>query len=65
MGLREQNSKMSSRPRKEISLAPLLQHGPSPLDLATIRNCLRLHVAVSHGKIEESITADSVETFAE
>jgi hypothetical protein len=39
---------------------------PTP-DLATIKDFLRFHVAISRGRIDEEgrITADSVNTFAE
>lgn len=37
-----------------------------PLDLATIKDFLRFHVAISRGRIDdERITVDSVNTFAE
>lgn len=45
---------------------PRLGEGVSPLDLATIKDFLRFHVAISRGRIDdERITVDSVNTFAE
>ena len=37
-----------------------LERGPPPLDLATIEDVLRFHIAVSRGRIDEEgrITAD-------
>ena len=43
-----------------------LEEGFLPLDLATIKDFLRYHVAISRGRIDdERITVDSVNTFAE
>ena len=43
-----------------------LEEGVLPLDLATIKDFLRYHVAISRGRIDdERITVDSVNTFAE
>ena len=43
-----------------------LGEGVPPLDLATIKDFLRFHVAISRGRIDdERITVDSVNTFAE
>lgn len=43
-----------------------LGEGVLPLDLATIKDFLRFHFAISRGRIDdERITVDSVNTFAE
>ena len=43
-----------------------LREGVSPPDLATIKDFLRFHVALSRGRIDdERTTVDSVNTFAE
>lgn len=44
----------------------LVQDAPPP-NLATIKDFLRFHIAISQGRIDEGgrITADSVNTFAE
>ena len=43
-----------------------LREGVSPPDLATIKDFLRFHVAISWGRIDDKRTAvDSVNTFAE
>ena len=43
-----------------------LQEGLPPPDLATIKDFLRFHIAISKGRIDEQrITVDSVNTFAE
>ncbi len=48
------------------SKARSLQEGLPPLNLATIKDFLRFHVAISRGRIDdEQITVDSVNTFAE
>ena len=49
----------TTRPRR-------LREGVPPPDLATIKDFLRFHVAISRGRIDdERITVDSVNTFAE
>ena len=42
-----------------------LGEGVAAPDLATVKDCLRFHVATSRGKIVANPTADSVNTFAE
>jgi hypothetical protein len=44
-----------------------LERDSPPPDLATIKDFLRFHVAISRGRIDEEgrITTDSVNTFAE
>lgn len=43
-----------------------LREGALPLGLATIKDFLRFHVAISRGRIDDKrITVDSVNTFAE
>ncbi|KAL9118138.1 MAG: hypothetical protein Q9187_005320, partial [Circinaria calcarea] len=46
---------------------PRLQNNSPPPNLATIKDFLRFHIAISQGRIDEEgrITADSVNTFAE
>ncbi len=43
-----------------------LEEGSTPPDLATIKDFLRFHVAISRGRIDDKrITVDSLNTFAE
>lgn len=42
-----------------------LCEGAEAPDLATVKDFLRFHAAASRGKIEERITADSTNAFAE